>query len=135
MTVKVEDGSGGSATIAVTLNVTDRNEPPLAPDAPTVEATTGSATSLDVSWTAPSNTGRPEITFYDLQYKKTIDSTWADGPLDVAITSASIPGLVGGDLLRRAGARHQRRGHRSVVAERDRHDDGAASRDGVEDGR
>ena len=94
VTVKVEDGSGGSATIAVTLNVTDRYEPPLAPDAPTVEATTGSATSLDVSWTAPSNTGRPEITFYDLQYKKTIDSTWADGPLDVAITSASIPGLV-----------------------------------------
>ena len=94
VTVKVEDGSGGSATIAVTLNVTDRNEPPLAPDAPTVAATTGSATSLDVSWTAPSNTGRPEITFYDLQYKKTIDSTWADGPLDVAITSASIPGLV-----------------------------------------
>ena len=94
VTVKVEDGSGGSATIAVTLNVTDRNEPPLASDAPTVAATTGSATSLDVSWTAPSNTGRPEITFYDLQYKKTIDSTWADGPLDVAITSASIPGLV-----------------------------------------
>ena len=94
VTVKVEDGSGGSATIAVTLNVTDRNEPPLASDAPTVAATTGNATSLDVSWTAPSDTGRPEITFYDLQYKKTIDSTWADGPLDVAITSASIPGLV-----------------------------------------
>ncbi len=94
VTVKVEDGSGGSATIAVTLNVTDRNEPPLASDAPTVEATTGSATSLDASWTVPSNTGRPEITFYDLQYKKTSDSTWADGPLDVATTSASIPGLV-----------------------------------------
>ena len=94
VTVKVEDGNGGSATIAVMLNVTDRNEPPLASDAPTVEATTGSATSLDVSWTAPSNTGRPEITFYDLQYKKTFDNTWADGPLDVAITSASISGLV-----------------------------------------
>ena len=94
VTVKVEDGSGGSATIAVTLNVTDRDEPPIAPDAPTVNATSGSATSLDVRWTAPSNTGRPAVTSYDLQYKKTIDSTWTDGPQDVTTTSASISGLV-----------------------------------------
>ena len=93
VTVKVEDGSGGSATIAVTLNVTDRDEPPIAPDAPTVAATSGSATSLDVRWTAPSNTGRPVVTSYDLQYKKTIDSTWTDGPQSVTTTSATLTGL------------------------------------------
>ena len=93
VTVKVEDGSGGSATIAVTLNVTDRDEPPIAPDAPTVNATSGSATSLDVRWTAPSNTGRPAVTSYDLQYKKTIDSTWTDGPQSVTTTSATLTGL------------------------------------------
>ena len=33
-----------------------------------VTATLGSMTSLNVSWTAPENTGRPRITSYDLQY-------------------------------------------------------------------
>ena len=93
VTVKVEDGCGGSATIAVTLNVTDRDEPPIAPDASTVNATSGSATSLDVRWTAPSNTGRPAVASYDLQYKKTIDSTWTDGPQSVTTTSATLTGL------------------------------------------
>ena len=41
-------------------------------------ATAGSTTSLDVSWTAPKNTGRPAVTSYDFQYKKTIDDTWTD---------------------------------------------------------
>ena len=94
VTVKVEDGSGGSATIAVTLNVVDGDEAPLAPDAPTVTATSGSATSLDVRWTAPSNTGRPVVTSYDLQYKKTIDSTWTDGPQSVTTTSGALTGLL-----------------------------------------
>ena len=35
----------------------------------TSSATSGSATSLDVSWTAPANAGRPAITSYDLQYR------------------------------------------------------------------
>ena len=57
-------------------------------------ATAGSTTSLDVSWTAPKNTGRPAVTSYDFQYKKTIDDTWTDGPQNVTTTSASISGLV-----------------------------------------
>ena len=57
-------------------------------------ATAGSTTSLDVSWTAPTNTGRPAVTSYDFQYKKTIDDTWTDGPQNVTTTSASISGLV-----------------------------------------
>ena len=59
VTVKADDGNGGSDTIAVTITLANAVEIPLAPVAPTVSATSGSTTSLDVSWTAPGNTGRP----------------------------------------------------------------------------
>ena len=93
MTVKVVDGNSGSDTIAVTLNVTDREEPPLAPDAPSVSATTGSNTSLDVTWTEPSNTGRPAIDNYDLRYQKTTELGWTNGPENRTGTSATIGSL------------------------------------------
>ena len=94
--VKVVDSQGASDTIAVTLNVTDQNEPPLAPNTPSVTATTGSTTSLDVSWTAPTNTGRPTITNYDLQYQVQGASSWTNGPRNVTNTSTSIPDLDSG---------------------------------------
>ena len=90
VTVRVMDGNGGSDTITVTLNVTDRNEAPLAPDAPQVSATSGSTTSLDVSWTAPTNTGRPGIDSYDLQYRVGNSGSFTNGPQDVNRTSAAI---------------------------------------------
>ena len=96
VTVKVEDGNSASDTIAVTLNVMDQDEAPLAPNAPSVSATPGSNNSLDVSWTAPTNTGRPAITNYDLQYQKTTETEWTDGPQNVTGLSASIPNLTGG---------------------------------------
>ncbi|MCY3566701.1 MAG: Ig-like domain-containing protein, partial [Gammaproteobacteria bacterium] len=61
VTVKADDSNGGTDTVAVTVNVSDEDEPPSAPGAPSVAATTDSTTSLDVSWTAPANTGRPAI--------------------------------------------------------------------------
>ena len=100
VTVKVEDGNSGSATIAVTLNVTDQNEAPLAPGAPSVSATTGSTTSLDVRWTAPDNTGRPSISNYDLQYQKTTETGWTNGPQNETGTSASIGSLDAGTAYR-----------------------------------
>ena len=39
MTVKADDGKGGTATVAVAIALTDVDEPPLAPDAPGVTAT------------------------------------------------------------------------------------------------
>ena len=93
VTVTARDSNGGTAVMAVTINVNDRNEPPLAPDAPTMSPTTDSTTSLDVSWDAPDNMGRPAIMSYDLRYKKTPDSTWTDGPQNVSGMSASISGL------------------------------------------
>ena len=68
VTVTVEDGDGGSDTIDVTLNVTDQDEPPLRPEAPTVRGpSSNSTTSLRVTMTAPDNPGRPPITRYKLR--------------------------------------------------------------------
>ena len=69
VTLKAEDGNGGSDTLAVTITITDVNEPPGRPAAPSVTAVDGSTTSLSVNWTAPSNTG-PDIDNYDLQYRE-----------------------------------------------------------------
>ena len=91
-TVKADDERGGTATIVVTVNVTDVDEPPGAQGAPTVSPESGSATSLSVRWRAPANTG-PRVSDYDLRYKKT-GGSWTDGPENVAGRTASIGGLV-----------------------------------------
>ena len=64
--VTATDSAGDSATITVIISVTDVGLPE-APDAPTVTATAGSTTSLDVSWTAPSSDAA--IADYDVQYR------------------------------------------------------------------
>ena len=96
VTVKADDGNGGTDTIAVTITVTDENEPPAAPDAPTVSATSGSTTSLDVSWTAPANEGKPPITSYDLRYRVGSSGSWTDGSQNVMGTTAAISALAAG---------------------------------------
>ena len=59
-----------------------------------MSATAGSITSLDVSWTAPSNVGRPPITHYNLRYREESVETWTtDGPQNVTGTAAQITGL------------------------------------------
>ena len=95
VTVRASDGRGGSDTNAVTINVTDVEEKPLAPDPPTVSAVSGNTTSVSVTWTAPGNTGRPRIASYDLQYKKSTESEqdWQDGPQNRTGTSATISSL------------------------------------------
>ena len=90
--VKADDGNGGTDTIAVTITVTDVDEPPGQPAAPSVSATAGSTTSLDVTWTAPTNTG-PAIASYDLQYRAGTSGNFTDGPQTVTGTSAAIGSL------------------------------------------
>ena len=86
--VVADDGRGRTAQIAVAVSVTDVDEPPDAPVAVTV---TGSGTtSLEVTWTAPSNAGRPDIEHYDVQYREAGASRWTNGPQDVIGTSATI---------------------------------------------
>ena len=56
--VTVTDGTV-TVSSAVTINVTDQDEPPVAMNKPVVTATADSTTSLEVSWTAPSEPGAP----------------------------------------------------------------------------
>ena len=88
--MKVDDGAGASASKEVTINVTDEDEPPSAPSAPRVTATTGTGWSLEVSWNAPSNTGKPAITDYDVQYRKFKSASpdpWQQWPHDSVETT------------------------------------------------
>ena len=91
VTVSVADGEGGTDTIGVTINVTDVNEKPDAPGAPTVTATSNTTTSLDVSWTAPGLNGGPALTGYEVRYR--ISGSWIDWTHSGTGTSATITGL------------------------------------------
>ena len=95
VTVKADDGNSGTAAITVTITITDVTEAPGRPAAPNVTATSGSTTSLDVSWSAPTNTG-PNIDNYDLQYREGTSGGFTNGPQDVTGTSAAIPSLDAG---------------------------------------
>ena len=93
--VKADDGNGGTDTVTVTIDLTDVNEPPLAPAAPRVTATPNTTDSLTVSWSARSNTGRPDISSYDLRYQEGTSGPWIPSPqgMSVIVTSATITGL------------------------------------------
>ena len=88
LTVRARDGEGGSATIDVTITLTDGNEAPGRPAAPTV---TASSNSLSIRWTAPGNTG-PDINDYDVQYRAA-GGSFTDWPHTGANTNTTITGL------------------------------------------
>ena len=89
VTVEADDRNGGTATIGVTIYVGDVNEPPRAPARPQVAP--ASSTSLTVTWTEPTNTG-PDITDYDIQYRKGSDG-FLPYPHDGRGITATIPAL------------------------------------------
>ena len=93
--VKADDGNSGTATVTVTITVTDVNEAPGQPAAPSVSATSGSTTSLDVSWNAPTNTG-PDIDNYDLRYREGTSGGWTNSPQNVTATVTTIGSLDAG---------------------------------------
>ncbi len=92
VTLKAEDDNGGTDTLAVTITITDVEEPPGRPAAPSVTAVDGSPTSLSVNWTAPTNTG-PPIDNYDLRYREGTSGAWTNGPRNVSGANETIPGL------------------------------------------
>ena len=89
VTVRAQDGKGGSATISVTITLTDENEAPGRPDAPTVTAST--LNSLSLRWTAPTNSGSA-ISDYDVQYR-TQGGSFTDWPHTGTGTTTTITGL------------------------------------------
>ena len=93
VTIQASDGTSTGVLLDVTITVTDE-EPPLAPAAPTVSATPGAGDSLDVSWDAPDNAGKPNIDSYDLQYRKEgTTGDWTLGPQNRTRTIATIADL------------------------------------------
>ena len=77
---------------AVSAQAQSTNQPPAAPNAPTVNE--NGFYALTVSWTEPASEGSA-ITGYDLQYRKMTEEDWIDGPQNQAGTSAEISGLEG----------------------------------------
>ena len=92
--VQATSGTGDrelTATQTITVTVTDDDtEAPAAPDAPSVSP--ASATSLNVSWSAPDNAG-PEITDYDVQYRAGTSAPWSDGSHIGTALTAILTGL------------------------------------------
>ena len=96
VTVKADDDNGGTATIAVTVNVTDVAEKPARPATPVVTAQPGTTDSLNVSWTKPDLAGGPEIVGYKVRHRVTGSGAWTELTSDPTDTMATIPGLQSG---------------------------------------
>ena len=77
VTVTANDGQeepDNTKTIAVTISVTDEEEPPVEDGSPPTFSETGRYETTP-AWTAPPNTGRPAITGYELRYGTGTDTS------------------------------------------------------------
>ena len=83
-------------TYKIFIFVTDVDEPPGKPTVTVANNTTTPTTKLDVSWTAPTMTGKPAIDDYDVQYRKTYDSTWTSHSFTGTGTTTTLTGLEAG---------------------------------------
>ena len=89
LAITAEGPRGRSGHIDVTVLVTDVDEPPAAPGAPTTEF--ASPTRLVVHWPVADNTG-PPIKDHDLEYRP-LDGTFMDGGHEGPGTTAELAGL------------------------------------------
>ena len=94
-------------TYSVLVIVTDVSEPPGKPTVTVANNSTTPTTKLDVSWTAPTMTGKPAISDYDVQYRKTGDSTWTSHSFTGTGTSTTLTQPDRRQEIRRAGSRRQ----------------------------
>ncbi len=94
VTVTASDGQTPAltATATVTINVGDVDEPPDPPASPAVSAQTSSR--ITVGWTAPSNTGRPDITGYKLSWTTTVADPVSPPPATPRSLVASVTSYV-----------------------------------------
>ena len=89
----LDPNAPGDYVVPVTVNVTDVNEPPTISTPTVVPNSTTPTTKLDVSWTAPTMTGKPAVTDYDVQYRKAHSSDWTDHTHNGTAITATISGL------------------------------------------
>ena len=93
MTAKADDGNGGSDTIDVAVALLDDNtEKSDKPAKPELAAVAGSSTSLAASWSKPGLNGGPDITGYDLEYRRT-GGSWTNFPHTGTTLTATVTGL------------------------------------------
>ena len=90
LTVRVSDGEGGEASLAAGIAINDIDEPPGQPAPPSVSAI--APTRLTVIWDEPVNTG-PEITDYDVQYRRIDSDAFTDAEYDGTKRSLRLTGL------------------------------------------
>ena len=98
VTVTAKSGAGAralSVSKTLTITVTDANEPPAKPNAPTVAVVTNTPTKLNVSWTAPTNTG-PDINEYNVQYRAGTTGDFTNANYTGTATTTTITGLTAG---------------------------------------
>ena len=93
VTVKADDGFGGTDTVAVTIALNDVDEQPDKPAAPTLEPVSGSTTTLTATWTKPGLNGGPDITDYNVQFRQGAGGTWADFSHRGAEVATTLTGL------------------------------------------
>ena len=92
VTVTVGDGHGGSDSVAVTVQVTDVDEPPDQMARPTA---TDGFEQISVTWETPSNPG-PAISGFDVQYRIRGADTVGIANFGATITTGVINQLVRG---------------------------------------
>ncbi len=75
LTVTVDDGHGGTSTIAVGIQVVDVNEPPSAP--PSMLLLSAGNGQISISWSAsPNEIGKPPVSGYELQRRLGEKGKW-----------------------------------------------------------
>ena len=89
VTVRVSDGTA-TADLALTVNVTDVDEPPDAPGVPTgLTASPHGRNRIDLSWVAPTDTGGSAITGYRIEVSSDAGTTWSDLVANTGSTGAT----------------------------------------------
>ena len=91
VTVKADDDNGGTATVVVTITVTDVAEQPATPAKPTLAAV--SSTSLTATWVKPGLNGGPDITGYNVNYRVSTATAWETFAHSGAGVTRTITGL------------------------------------------
>ena len=94
VTVKASDDDDNMDSVMIIVAVMDVDEPPQAPK-PVFVSANHSASKLNVSWSPQSNTGRPPIGNYDLQYRE-IGEEFRNGPQNVSGLRTTVSGLKAG---------------------------------------
>ena len=93
MTVKADDGNGGTDTIEVNIALLDADEKSAKPAKPELEAVSGSSTSLTATWETPDKNGGPAITGYKLEYKESTETSWTAFAHTGTAVTTTITGL------------------------------------------